>query len=115
MYGARSALFFVRYRGFGGFVQNLRDVFFLGGLVKLGLQGLQLPGGGLGLDIHLIAGQPCGQAGVLPLFADGQTESDKQSATLIYSDEPWTISTVSKLPVAVPCKPRGGFVMVISK
>ncbi len=49
------------------------------------------------------------------LFADGQTESDKQSATLIYSDEPWTISTVSKLPVAVPCKPRGGFVMVISK
>ena len=39
------------------------------------------------------------------LFADEQMKSD----------EPWAISSVNKLPAAIPCKPRGGFVMVIKK
>jgi len=29
------------------------------------------------------------------------------------ADTPWAITTVSKLPSVIPCKPRGGFVLVI--
>ena len=47
------------------------------------------------------------------LFADGEIQSDKQTATLKTTDEPWAISSVCKLPAVVPCKPRGGFVMVV--
>ena len=36
-------------------------------------------------------------------FADGEMKDNK----------PWDISSISQLPTAVPCKPRGGFVMVI--
>lgn len=47
------------------------------------------------------------------LFADGEIESTKQTATLKTTDSPWAISTVSKLPAVIPCKARGGFVMVV--
>ena len=35
------------------------------------------------------------------------------TATLFADGDPWAISTVSQLPTEIPCKPRGGFVMVI--
>jgi hypothetical protein len=47
------------------------------------------------------------------LFADGDIVSNKETATLTTTDSPWAISTVSKLPTVIPCKPRGGFVIVI--
>ena len=47
------------------------------------------------------------------LFADGIIEGSKNTATLKTTESPWGISTVSKLPEVVPCKPRGGFVMII--
>ena len=37
----------------------------------------------------------------------------KHKATLFADGEPWAISTVKKLPTAIPCKARGGFVMVV--
>ena len=37
----------------------------------------------------------------------------KHTATLFADGEPWAISTVSQLPTEIPCKARGGFVMVI--
>ena len=47
------------------------------------------------------------------LFADGEIVSNNQTATLKITDSPWGISTLTKLPAVVPCKPRGGFVLVI--
>ena len=47
------------------------------------------------------------------LFADGEIVSDKQRATLKTTAEPWAISTVNEMPTVVPCKPRGGFVLVL--
>ncbi|MBR0049585.1 MAG: glycoside hydrolase family 97 catalytic domain-containing protein [Prevotella sp.] len=47
------------------------------------------------------------------LFADGELVSDKQRATLKTTAEPWAISTVNEMPAVVPCKPRGGFVLVL--
>jgi len=47
------------------------------------------------------------------LFADSEVQSGKDTATMKTTDSPWAISTVSKLPAVVYCKPRGGFVMVV--
>ena len=37
----------------------------------------------------------------------------KHKGTLFADGDPWAISTVSQLPTEIPCKARGGFVMVI--
>lgn len=48
---------------------------------------------------------------VLPVPLDF-VKGKKHKATLFADGEPWAISN-KKLPTAIPCKPRGGFVMVI--
>ena len=49
------------------------------------------------------------------LFADGETVINNKTTTLKTTDNPWAVSTVTKLPTVVPCKPRGGFVLVVGK
>ena len=63
----------------------------------------------LSVSLPFIKGKKCSAT----LFADGEIKGEGQTATLTYNDAPWGISSISKLPTAVPCKPRGGFVMVI--
>ena len=48
------------------------------------------------------------------LFSDGEIQAKKNTATLQYTSQPWTISSVGKLPKDIPCKPRGGFVLLLS-
>ena len=48
------------------------------------------------------------------LFSDGEIQAKKNTATLQYTSQPWTISSVGKLPKDIPCKPSGGFVLLLS-